>query len=182
MNAKIWGILGAACLSLSFIPSLSVLFTIFGLVFIGISLNLLGANNKIFNYFLIASLLSFIASLLFYFKIIAIISSFMLGMLSNNPVVPIGFSILIYFTVYYVVQIISSVYFKKSFSLLAKEYNNGYFKLGGYFLIAGAVLNIFAIGLIITVIGWILVLIGFVTIEKIIDAEIVEEEKKLLEN
>ena len=174
-----WGILGAAFLSFSFIPSLSVLFTILGLVFIGISLNLLGADNKIFNYFLIASLLLFIASLLFYFKIIAVISSFILGMFSNNPVIPIGISILIYFAIYYVMQVVSSVYFKKSFSMLGEEYNNKYLKISGNFLIAGAVLNIFAIGLIITVMGWLVVLIGFLILEDIIDAEIIEDNKLL---
>ncbi|ACM92899.1 conserved hypothetical protein [Nautilia profundicola AmH] len=181
MNIKVWGILGAGFLSLAFIPSVSVLFTILGLIFTGIALNALSKNEKVFNYFLIASLLSFIATMLFYFKLIAVITSFVLGLFSNNPVVPIGFSILIYFTIYYVLQIVSAVYFKKSFYLLGEEYNNRYLKIAGNFLIAGAVLNIFAIGLIVSVIGWLLILIGFVTIEEIINAEIIEEEK-FLEN
>jgi uncharacterized membrane protein len=163
-------------------PSVSLLFTIAGYIFLGVSLAFYSKENeKIFNYFLIAAILSFIASVLFYFKLFAIFTSLILGMFSTNPVIPITLSVVFYFLIYYILLILSAVYFQKSFSLLSEMLNNRYFKLGGNFLIAGAVLNIFAIGLIITVIGWILVLIGFVTIEEIIDAEIVEE-KKLLES
>jgi len=179
------GIVGAALLSLSFIPSFSVFFTIAGLILIGFSLSFYSneiKNDTVLNYFLIASLLSFIASILFYFKIIAVITSFIFGIFSANPFVPITFSIVIYFTVYYIIQIMSSVYFKKSFALLGEAYNNKYLKIGGNFLVAGAVLNVFFIGLLIWVIGWLIILLGFVTIEEIVDAEIIEEEKKLLEN
>ncbi|WP_204266653.1 hypothetical protein, partial [Escherichia coli] len=53
----------------------------------------LAMGSGVFNYFLIASLLSFIATMLFYFKLIAVITSFVLGLFSNNPVVPIGGSL-----------------------------------------------------------------------------------------
>jgi uncharacterized membrane protein len=119
---------------------------------------------------------------LFYFKLFAVVSALLLSLFSSNPIIPVTLSVIIYFSLYYILGVVSAVYFQKSFALLGGILNNRYFKLGGNFLIAGAVLNIFAIGLIINVIGWILILFGFITVEEIIDAEIVEEEKKLLKN
>ncbi|GAB6073573.1 DUF996 domain-containing protein [Nautilia lithotrophica] len=180
MTAKLWGIAGAAFLSLSFIPSISILFTIMGLICLGLGLSLLD-ESKSFNYFLIASIITFISSMLFYFKIVAVMTSIVIGLFSNNPVVPIGFSIFIYFLVYYVLQIVGAMYFKNSFYVLGEKYNNKYLKTGGNFLIAGAVLNIFFIGLFLWVVGWLLIFLGFFTLEEIVEAEIIEEEK-LLEN
>jgi len=178
LNAKIYGILGSAFLCMSFIPAVSILFTILGLIFLGISLNLYSKENeKIFNYFLIASILAFVSSMLFYFKLVAVITSMILSLLSSNPIIPITLSIIIYFSVYYVLQIISAVYFKKSFYLLGELFNNKLLKTGGLFLVAGAVLNIFFIGLIVWTLGWLLIMLGFFTIEEIIDAEIIEDVK-----
>ncbi|WP_456479853.1 DUF996 domain-containing protein [Nautilia sp.] len=180
MTAKLWGILGAGFLSLSFIPNVSVLFTIMGLICLGIGISLL-SENKPFNYFLTASIITFISSVLFYFKIVAVMTSVIIGLFSNNPVVPIGLSILVYLLIYYVLQIAGAVYFKKSFYVLGEEYNNKYLKTGGNFLIVGAVLSMFFIGLLLWAMGWLLILLGFFTLEEIVEAEIIEEGK-LLEN
>jgi uncharacterized membrane protein len=176
--SKVWGIIGSVFLAFNFMPSLSPFFTIFGYVSLGIALAFYSEDNeKIFNYFLIGAMLSFIASVLFYFKLFAVLTSLIFSVFSSNPLIPITFSVVLYFGVYYIFLVLSAVYFQKSFSILSETTNNRYFKLGGNFLIAGAVLSIFAIGFIITVIGWILVLIGFVTLEEIVDAEIIEQEK-----
>jgi uncharacterized membrane protein len=178
LNAKISGILGSAFLCMGFVPAVSILFTILGLIFLGISLNFYAKENeKIFNFFLTAALLSFVASVLFYFKLIAIITSIFLSLFSSNPIIPITLSIVFYFLIYYVLQIAGAVYFRKSFYILGELFNNSYFKTGGGFLIAGAVLNLFFIGLIIWTLGWLLIMIGFITMEEIIDAEVIEDVK-----
>jgi len=186
MNIKILGILGAGFLTLSFIPTLSFLLMFLGLIFLGIAVNGLSVNNpKIFNNFLIASILQFIASVLFYFKLFAVIVAFFSSLFSNNPLIPLTFSLIAYFVIYYVLLIISAVYFKKSFDLIYEISSNNFFKLSGYFLVTGAVLNLFFIGLLVWIIGWVLVMIGFFTLYEntdIIEAEIIEEKKLLEKN
>ena len=181
MNAKIYGIIGSAFMSMSVIPSVSILFNILGLIFLGIAIYSLNKDNE-FNYFLIASILAFVATVLFYFKIFAIISSVFLSIFSENPLVPIGFTVLIYFTIYYVLQIISAVFFKKSFSGIGVIYSNRFLQIGGVLLIIGTIFNIFVIGMLIYIIAWLVILLGFFTLEEIIDVEIVEEKKYLEKN
>jgi len=181
MISKYFGMLGGVFLSLSFIPSVSIVFTILGLIFLGVAINDLAKGTKGFSYFLIGAVLALIASLLFYFKLVAIIVSLLLGATTSEPVV-MGASILIYIAIYYVLSIASAVYYYKSFALISKKFNNSYFDYGGKFLVIGSVLNPFAVGLIISVVAWILIIIGFVTVEDIIEVEIIEEEEKLLKS
>jgi uncharacterized membrane protein len=177
VDNKIWGITGAALLVFSFVPTFSVIFTISGLIFLGIAIISYDEEEVIFNNFLMASFLTFLASVLFYFKLVAVVTGLIFSLFSSNPLIPFGFSIVIYFLIYYILQILSAVYFKKSFFLLGVRHNNKFFKISGNFLIAGAVLNIFFIGLILWIIGWVLVLVGFLTVEEVIEAEVIEEEK-----
>ena len=73
----------------------------------------------------------------------------------------------------------------KGFDLIYEISSNNLFKLSGYFLVTGAVLNLFFIGLLVWIIGWVLVMIGFFTLYEntdIIEAEIIEEKKLLEKN
>jgi len=186
VKAKITGLIGAGLLALSFIPAVSVLFTILGLVLVGAGVYMLDSENA-FNKFLLAGLFLFIANMLYYFKIVAVITTLMIALFHSTAGGPALFSMDLifgigaYFLVYYVLQIVSSVYMKNSFEMIAKRYDNRFMHLSGYFLVAGSVLNIFLIGMLVTIAGWVLVMLGFFTIEDIIDVEIIEEEKKLLE-
>ncbi len=177
LKAKIYGIIGSALISLSILPSLSVFFMIVGLFLVGIAVYLYSKEDNIFNYFLLASVLSIVASVLFYYKIFAVIFSFFMSVFSpQNPIIPITTTIVIYFLVFYILNILSAIFFKKTFDALGNKYNNPYFKYSGYFLVIGAFLNIFIIGLIIYTLGWVGILLGFFTMEEIYNTEIIEPE------
>ena len=187
MQSKIIGIIGSALITLAVLPSVSVIFLIIGFILIAIAIK----DTDAFGDFLIGAILNLLASFLFYFKLVAFIVSTFLAVFSQNPILPITFSILIYLLIYFVLNIISAVYFKKSFDKLSEIYKNNFFKYAGYFIVIGAILVIFAIGFIISEIGWFLVLLGFFTIvvdsnkvydTEVIDTEVVEEERKLIKN
>jgi uncharacterized membrane protein len=177
LKTKFFGIIGSALIALSILPSLSVFFMGLGLILVGIAVYQFSKDNpKIFNYYLTGSTLTIISSILFYYKIFAIIFSFFISIFSQNPVVPITATIIIYFLIYYLLSILSAVFLYKSFDLLSKTFNNNLFKYGGYFLVIGAVLNIFLIGMILYTLGWVIILLGFFVITEIYDTEVIEPE------
>ncbi|QCT94728.1 DUF996 domain-containing protein [Caminibacter mediatlanticus TB-2] len=187
MSNKILGIVGSALIMLSILPTVSVFFLLIGFVLISIAIK----DTNAFSDFIIGVVLNIIASFLFYFKLLAFIVSSLLAIFSQNPFIPLTFSMLIYLFIFYVLNIISAVYFKKSFDKLSVIYKNNFFKYAGYFIVIGAILVIFGIGMIISEIGWLLVLLGFFTIivenneiydSEIIDTEVVEEKKRLIKN
>ncbi|WP_457560125.1 DUF996 domain-containing protein [Caminibacter sp.] len=180
-KAKLFGIIGAAVLCFGYIPSFSIYFSIIGYVLISVSLKYLNdiKSGKFFDTFLIASVLAIVATILFYFKIIAIITSIVVSIISNNPIVPFTLSIALYFIVYYVLIILSAYFFYKSFYEIYETFNNPFFRYGALLLVLGAVMTIFAIGFFIQVMGWFMVLLGFFTLQDVIDVDIVEEEKLL---
>ena len=177
MKAKFFGIIGSALIALSILPSISVFFMGLGLILVGIAMFQYSKNNqKIFNYYLIGATLGVISSILFYYKIFAIIFSFFISVFSQNPIIPITSTIIIYFLIYYILSISSAVFLYKSFDLLSNINDNKLFKYGGYFLVIGAVLNIFVIGMIVYTLGWVMILFGFFVMTEVYEAEIIEAE------
>jgi uncharacterized membrane protein len=162
---KLFGIIGSALLSFGYLPGASIVLNILGYGFLGVSLYYL-KNEKAFSYFLIGSILSIIAVFLFYFKIFAIITSFIIAAFSNNPILPLSVSVAVYFLIYYVLSIVSSYFLYLSFFELYKKFKKESFKYSGMFLVLGSVLTIFAIGMIFQIIGWVVLMFAFFTLEE----------------
>jgi uncharacterized membrane protein len=177
---KIYGIIGASLMAFGILPQIGILFVVLGLLFLLLATyrySKIFDSPKVFDYFLIGTVLLIIANILFYLKIMAFLISFFIGLLSNNPIIPITFSLVIYMLVFYILNIAAMVNYSKSFKIIYSAHKNGFFRFAGGFLIWGSVLNILAIGLILQEIGWILAILGFFTLENIYEAEIIEPEK-----
>ncbi len=175
---KLFGIIGAGLLCFGYLPAFTVFFSIAGFVFLAIALNILNfyKKGKYFESFLTGAVMSVTATFLFYFKLFAIISSVIIAMISNNPVVPLTFSIIGYFLIYYILVIFSSYFFYRSFYEVYMNFGNQFFRYAGILMIIGAVLTIFGIGFVIEIIGWVILIFGFVTLKDEIIVEI-EVEK-----
>ena len=175
---KLFGVIGSAVLCFGYLPAFTIYLSIIGYVFIGISLHMLSKVKKgsFFENFLIASVLSVVSTFLFYFKIFAIITSIVISVLSNNPIVPLTLSIFVYFFIYFILMLLSSYFFFKSFYEIYTLFNNEFFRYAGLLLVLGAVLTIFGIGFLVQIIGWLLLLLGFLTLNDIIEVEIIQEK------
>jgi uncharacterized membrane protein len=162
-------------MTLSFLPTVGTFLSFLGYIFLGVALYRF--KDEIFSYFLVGAVLSFMAMLLLYFKLFAILMSLLLAFFSNNPLIPITLSVIVYILAYYILQILAAFYFKKSFTLLEEEINGRFFTTGGILVIVGAVLSPFLIGVVIWIVGWFVVLIGFLVQNEILEAEVIEQEK-----
>jgi uncharacterized membrane protein len=177
---KTLGILGSIFTLLSFLPQAGIIFFIIGIIFLLIAIykfSKLYDDEKIFEKFILGTVVLFVATVLFYFKIAAIIMSLILGVFSANPIIPFTFTVLAYFAIYYFLNIYAMMCYSKTFETIYLKEKNSFFKYAGTLLVWGAVLNVLGIGFILQEIGWLLLLLGFLTLEKIYEGEIIEERE-----
>ncbi|WP_456488114.1 DUF996 domain-containing protein [Caminibacter pacificus] len=186
-----WGIIGVILYLLSYIPNASVFFILIGSVILIYAFWLASkyfSNDEIFTKFLFGMIIQAIATFLFMFKIAAVIFAVLMGAFSANPVVPVLGTIAIYFAVYYVLNIFGAFLIKESLSKLKDSTDISLFEYSGVMIILGAVLKVIAIGFLVEIIGWLMLIVAFlsykepITTQKdddIIDVEV--EEVKLIE-
>jgi uncharacterized membrane protein len=122
-------------------------------------------NDLIFNKFLIGMILQAIANFLLFMKIFTILFAIFISAFSTNPIIPITWTILTYFVVYYILNIVGAYFIKESFVLIKEATNISLFEYAGILIILGAVLKIIGVGFIIEIIGWVLFVIALFLIK-----------------
>jgi uncharacterized membrane protein len=70
-------------------------------------------------------------------------------------------SVIIGVVILFVFYLLSAIFFKKSFDILAAKTGEGMFGTAGLLMLIGAILTIVLVGLILMLIAWILAAVGF---------------------
>jgi len=190
---KILGIIGVVFYLLSYIPDVTYFFLIIGtsiLLFTFWDISKYYKEDGIFSKFLIGMVLQAVANFLFFAKIVAVLFALIIGVMSQNPIIPAFGSIAIYFGVYYILNVVGAYFIKESLVLLNQKSGVSVFSYSGVLIILGAVLKVIAVGYIVELIGWALLAFGFLILtpvqtqktksdDDVIDVE--AEEVKLIE-
>jgi len=181
---KLIGITGTVLYLLSYLPSLSYIFVVIGsvvLLYVFWEMSKMFKNDKIFMNFLLGTIFQMAAVGLMYFKLFAVFAAVFIGAFSNNPIIPITSTIVIYFIAYYIINIIGAYFIKESFVAIRQHTNVALFEYAGILIILGAVLKIIAVGFFIEIGGWILLIVAFLSLAEQKDLPKLEHKKNLIE-
>ncbi|GAX88347.1 conserved hypothetical protein [Lebetimonas natsushimae] len=151
-------------------PAFSFLLSIVGFILIAIAIKQLSEykkEEKAFKNFIIGSILYLINYFLFLFFIITIFIAILAE--SENYSYEMDSSWLIVVAIgviVYILGIISSLFYKKSFNSIFKITNEKLFSIGGNLIFIGSILSIVLVGFVIIFIGWIFITIGFFSLKE----------------
>jgi len=81
-----------------------------------------------------------------------------------NPLAFLG-AVILALVIMFVFYLLMAIFFKKSFDVLADKSGERMFGTGGLLLLLGAVLTIVLIGVILLLVAWILIAVGFFSIK-----------------
>ena len=166
-TAKILGGLGYVFILLLLMPYVGWLLSLAGLVMAVIAINQISKalnTPDIFKNYIIAlivQILGVVIAVIFGFGIFVSVGAFS-GFKEEGFIAGLGVGLVIFLLVSYILGIASNFLFYKVFSTLGNRINVSLFKIGGLLLFIGAILVIaFGFGIILYLIAYILIAIGF---------------------
>ena len=159
-NTKTFAGFGAIFILLSWVPYIGIGLYIIGLIFMSIALKNLSAlspEKGILKKWLIS------IALIFFIAVSFILAIGSIAAFSNdfNQDTIAGSSLVVWFLIFIVIQIVVGILYKQIFSSIAEITGEALFKTAANTFFWGGILSVILIGSILFFIGWILVAIAF---------------------
>ena len=165
-NIKTLGGLGSLFIVLSVVPYIGFLFSLIGIILLGIALKNVSdyyPDKNIFKNYITGLIISIVSVFIAVFGGLFSMLPFMSGS-SDMQSFGFGVGMIVAMVIGYFFLIASSYFYKQAFYETGMIFNSDLLKLGGNFIFWGSIGAIIFIGLIAVWIGWILISIGFFTL------------------
>lgn len=161
-RAKLLGGIGAILTLLGFVPKVGFALSIIGLILILISLKMFSdyyRNEDIFRYALIGVILGIISGVVLVVGALAL--GIRLALFKLVTFKHIALSLVALIIIFWILLVISTYFFKRSFDLLGEHTGEKLFKTAALLMFIGAILLIIVVGAFISLVAEILLAVAF---------------------
>ena len=178
-TAKILGGIGALLILIGFFITATVgMLGFIGFIMVFIAVKMIADETKekgIFDNFLysfVARIIAFVALIAMALVILASVGGlqFFIDLQNSamtepleiwNTLQPVVFGAIAALLVFWIIAVVASLFFRKSFSLIAEKTDVKWFATAGLLIFIGTITSIILIGFIILIIGWIVEIVAF---------------------
>jgi uncharacterized membrane protein len=191
-TAKILGGIGALLMLLGFIPVTAGLLSFIGFILVFIAVKMIADETKekgIFNNYLysfVAFIIAIVALIAMAFVVLSSVGGIQFfydlqNMAMSEPleiwnaIQPALFGAIAGILVFWIIAVIASLFFRKSFNLIAEKTGVKWFATTGLLFFIGVILTIILIGFIILIIAMILEIIAFFSLPD----NVTKDDKKI---
>ena len=167
MYKRFLGIIGSLLYVFSFLPHIGFYFLIIG--FISLFFAIKDISQKAVKNLFIAFLINIFTYIIYIIWGIGTIGALFAYISNPNSYIALGslvIGILGVLGSMYILGIISSIFYKNALIELKNHTNIKYFEWAGYLILFGYLSMIFVVGIFIAIVGWLLVIYGFIMFQE----------------
>jgi len=188
-SARIICGIGSILMLLIFIPIIGIALFIAGIILVAIGIKQISDALKredIYRNYLIYLVLGVIAIVIIYIGVIGIVIRWFTGYIPPMPrisfpnIIRISLEVIVILVVAWIVFILSSLFYKRSFDEIAKTFNISLFSITAIIYLIGSILTIIGIGLILIYIAIILQTISFFMLPEKIEIKTPSQQVSLV--